>query len=98
MQAEGEVRRLEKSLAELVNEKRVWELERCEFNETLAQIQRRYQEERAALEGKVHEIESAFDQAIELELRRRTPDRQVGVCVCERERENERERKRERER
>ena len=76
-QLQAKVAGLEKSLAALVNEKRVWEVERTEMHDSMAQIQQCYQEERDALESKVQEIESAFNQAIELEMRRhsRTPDR-----------------------
>ena len=63
-QAEGKVLVLEQSLAVLVNEKRLWEVERNELHQSMIQIENKYQEERLALEHKVQEIESAFDQVV----------------------------------
>lgn len=52
-QAEAKVLVLEQSLAVLVNEKRLWEVERHEMHESMIQIENKYQEERLALEQKV---------------------------------------------
>ncbi|KAJ1475042.1 hypothetical protein T484DRAFT_1829911 [Baffinella frigidus] len=67
--------------AALVNEKRDWESERQvlveDFLVEKENLRAEFENERARLEARVHEIETEFEAAMEFELRRITPDRSL---------------------